>query len=85
MQFNSQTFMPSLSAAACQRSSPSTTASIPSKYRTYFTPYNERKGFNCQSTRFVPETDDHPGPGHYPFLHSTMTVPEESLSKVMRT
>lgn len=76
-------FMLSFPAAACHRSLPSTCASIPSKYRTYFKPCNERKGFNCQTMRFSTEPDnDLPGPGHYPLLQSSLTAPGESLSKV---
>eukprot|EP00731_Ephydatia_muelleri_P031534 Em0023g41a len=46
---------------------PSTTASIPSKYQTFFAPITEKKGFRSQAPRFADQldVDDCPGPGTY--------------------
>lgn len=66
---------------------PSVHASIPSKYQTFFTAFKEDLGFNSCSVRFpeLPQcVDDNPGPASY-ITHptSTVTVPQESLSKVV--
>ena len=36
---------------------PSTTASIPSKYQTFFAPITEKKGFRSQAPRFADQLD----------------------------
>lgn len=59
----------SLFSAITYQSSPSVTASIPSKYQTFFTSNCEPHGFNTQSTRFNHHViNDHPGPGNYSVL-----------------
>lgn len=73
-------------SATSQRVAPSVHASIPSKYQTFFTSFKEDLGFNSCSVRF-PElshcVDDNPGPASYvTYQTSTMTAPQESLSKV---
>jgi len=47
--------------------SPSTSASIPSRYQTFFYATTEKKGFNSRATRFTTPTNmnDNPGPGTY--------------------
>lgn len=46
---------------------PSTTASIPSRYQTFFYSNSESKGFNSQATRFPDHLgiNENPGPGTY--------------------